>query len=96
MSKIRLIIIAAAIMAGATATSTLGGGQVSVIEWDSRSPEQIAASVPADTVVFQKQGEAKGGNIVTRAFAEWKALFDMISGLRVRIRLVNIQWGSDK
>ena len=63
-------------------------------EWDSRSPEQIVASTPGDSAVFEKA--ASSDKTESRAFTEWKALFDLISGLRVRLRLVVVESGGEK
>ena len=68
-------------------------GQFAALEWDSRSKEQIEASTPADTAVYQTGAKDAAQ---PRAFTEWKALFDLISGLRVRIRFVYVQWGAGK
>lgn len=62
-------------------------------EWDSRSPEQIVAATPGDAAVFEK---ATADKAESRAFTEWKALFDLISGLRVRLRFIVVESGGEK
>lgn len=69
-------------------------GSVTLLGWDSRSPEQLAAAVPIDTAVYARNGA--GAKQESRAFTEWKALFDMISGLRVSIFVGQIRWGETK
>lgn len=86
-------------MAAALALAVAGGcastvpGRFTGVEWDSRSPEQLAAAVQTDTAVYDTPAAEQEQ---ARAFTEWKALFDMISGLRVKIRLACVEWGSDK
>ena len=69
-------------------------GRFTTFDWDSRSPEQIAASVPADTAVYQRTSVEKPADTSPR-FAEWVALAKVISEFRVRIRLGALEWGSD-
>lgn len=63
------------------------------LEWDSRSPEQIAAAQTADTAVY--------GSVSTPAqdaaprFAEWVALAKVIGEFKTRLRLFAVEWGSD-
>ena len=85
------IIVAAALLAGGCASTS--PGRYTTLEWDSRSPEQITAAAPMDTAVYTNAG---GSAKDARGFDAWTALFDMISGLRVRIRLVTVEWGPTK
>lgn len=64
-------------------------GYFSVAEFDSRDPEQITAAVPSDIAVYSQSSsnEAK-----ERSFTAWAALFDMIAKLKVRVRVLTLQW----
>lgn len=64
-------------------------GYFSVAEFDSRDPEQIVAATPSDTAVYlgSTTNEAK-----ERSFTAWAALFDMIAKLKVRVRVLTLQW----
>ena len=85
--------MAAMLLASGCATAP---GQLSIIEWDSRSKEQIEASTKADIAVYETQSAVVKEETSSRAFTEWKAFFDLISGIRVRIRVIWIQWGCGK
>ena len=93
------LIVLAAVVTLASGCASTSPGRFTTVEWDSRSPEQISAMVPADTVVYENPGAAK---VDEKADAKamplewWSALFDMISGIRVRIRIGTCEWGATK
>lgn len=96
MKKILLIAALLALASGCRSTSP---GRITIAEWDSRSPEQITAMVPADTAVFENPGTAKEEPKDTAKGMTpswWSGLFEMISGIRVRIRLGTCEWGASK
>ena len=96
MKKILLTVAVLTLASGCASTSP---GRWTFAEWDSRSPEQITAMVPADTAVFENPGTAKEAEkdaAKAMPLEWWSALFDMISGIRVRIRLGTCEWGASK
>lgn len=89
----------AAILTLASGCASTSPGRMTIAEWDSRSPEQITAMVPADTAVFENPGAAKEETTKeakAMPLEWWSALFDMISGIRVRIRIGTLEWGASK
>ena len=93
------LIVLAAVVTLASGCASTSPGRWTFAEWDSRSPEQITAMVPADTAVFENPGEAKAeekADAKAMPLEWWSALFDMISGIRVRIRLGTCEWGASK
>ena len=91
--NVRMLVFAAAALVFCGCKSTVPG-RFTTFDWDSRSPEQIAASVPADTAVYQRTSVEKPADTSPR-FADWVALAKVISEFRVRIRLGALEWGSD-
>lgn len=67
-------------------------GRFTIGTWDSRDGEQLMAAQASDNVVWSNNGV--GDRVTPRVF-EWAALFTMISMLKVKIQIVNIEW-SDK
>lgn len=69
-------------------------GRFTTLDWDSRSPEQIAAAQIADTAVYGSVAKPEEPQSTAR-FADWVALAKVISEFRVRIRIGALEWGSD-
>ena len=69
-------------------------GRFTGVEWESRSAEQMTAAAATDTAVYNEAAAAKP--VEARPFSQWQALFDMISGLRVRIRIICVEWGAPR
>ena len=89
LCRIFCAVLLAVLLGGCASTVP---GRFTGVEWESRSPEQLTAAVPSDTAVYGNSASAKAE---ARPFTQWQALFDMISGLRVRIRICTAEWGSD-
>lgn len=66
-------------------------GRVALAEWDSRDEAQIRASA-VETEAFYGDGGC-GDAKDARAFSAWAELFDMVTKLKVRLRLVSVEWG---
>lgn len=67
-------------------------GRVALAEWDSRDEAQIRASA-AEAEAFYGDGGC-GDAKDARAFSAWAELFDMVTKLKVRLRLVSVEWGA--
>ena len=65
-----------------------------VAEWDSRSPEQLAAATTADTAVFAPAETRAVGEPQPR-FTEWVALAKVIGEFRVRLRVLVFERGRE-
>ena len=89
------LLILTAVLTLASGCASTSPGRMTIAEWDSRSPEQITAMVPADTAVFENPGAAKSEE-KAMPLEWWSALFDMVSGIRVRIRIGTLEWGATK
>lgn len=68
-------------------------GRVALAEWDSRDEAQIRACA-AETEAFYGDGGGCGDTKDARAFSAWAELFDMVTKLKVRLRLVSVEWGA--
>ena len=90
----RVFVVAVVMTAVLSGCKSTVPGRFTTLEWDSRSPEQIAAAQTADTAVYGSV--AKPATDTTPRFAEWVALAKVISEFRVRIRLGAVEWGSDQ
>lgn len=94
MKKLLLIPAFTLLLSGCASTSP---GRIALAEWDSRSPEQITAMVPSDTALFENPGAAKEVKDEKAMPLEWwSALFDMVSGIRVRLRIGVCEWGATR
>ena len=90
--NVRMLAFAAAALVFCGCKSTVPG-RFTTLEWDSRSPEQIAAAQIADTAVYGSVSQQ--AQEPTARFTEWVALAKVISEFRVRVRLGAVEWGSD-
>lgn len=70
-------------------------GRFTLGEWNSMSPEQMTAVTEADTALYESPGESvvRDDKNVDKSFSAWTELAKIISGLRVRIRVLCIEWG---
>ena len=82
----KIIVMAALALCGGCATN----GRVSVVDWDSREASQIEAAQYEAGVIFDGGKEKK--ETQRAGFAAWQELFDMITKLRVRIRVISVEW----
>jgi hypothetical protein len=64
-------------------------GRITLINWDSRDAEQLQAAQASDNIIWSERDMEE--KPTPRVF-EWAALFAMISQLKVRIQIVNIEW----
>lgn len=91
----RVFVVAVVMTAVLSGCKSTVPGRFTTLEWDSRSPEQIAAAQTADTAVYGSVAKP-ASDTQSRVFTEWVALAKVISEFRVRIRLGAVEWGSDR
>lgn len=79
-------------MVMALACGCASNGRVAVVDWDSREAAQIQAAQYEAGCIYgdeqQEQQTEKAG------FSAWAELFDMITKLRVRIRVISVEWAA--
>jgi hypothetical protein len=94
-----LVVALAAMLVAVLVTSgctTASPGRVTLGEWNSLSAEQMTAITPSDEAVY---GGVDNRGTVAEDVAKagptwWVDLAEIISGLRVRIQLVRVEWGA--
>jgi len=71
-------------------------GRVTLGEWNSLSAEQMAAIATSDAVVYETaSGKTSALEESKNVGADWWVdLAKIISGLRVRIRVICVEWGA--
>ena len=73
-----------------------GKGAVTVLHWDSRSAEQLEACDGQDNPVYNDSvGSARSSEKALPA-GWWDALMKMITGIRVRIDVIRVEWNEPK
>ncbi len=87
MKKVIACLCTAMLLSSGCATR----GQLAILEWDSRSPEQVGATIPADTAIML-ESRTDTPEPEQKSFVAWSALFTMISSLKVRLRVFHMQW----
>lgn len=68
-------------------------GNFTLVEFDSRTAEQITAMAPVDLAYASTNCNtcAEGQAREEKSFS-WVALYEMIAKLKVRIRILTVQW----
>lgn len=79
MKKLGVILFACAALCGCASNKS---GCITGLEWDSRSPEQLAAA--------QGQPEARA------PLTAWGSIMNALGLLRVRIRILTVEWETSK
>ena len=67
-------------------------GAVTVLHWDSRSAEQLNACAGSDNPVFDDGTVKDQSTAKALPVGWWDSLMNMVSGLRVRIDIIRVEW----
>jgi len=93
-------VIVAGAMAGAIILFLLlccgcaSNGRVNVVDFDSREESQIKAAQYEDGCVYGADRTDEQAEKGERAFSAWAELFDMITKLKARIRVISVEWAA--
>jgi len=88
------------IVVGCLACCVLSGcvsgskGAVTIAHWDSRSAEQLNACAGSDNPVFDDGTVKCEDTAKALPVGWWEQLMNMISGIRVRIDVVRVEWNN--
>lgn len=69
-------------------------GRVAVIDWDSRDAAQIEAAQYEDGCIYGDNCDDTQAKSSERAFSAWAELFNMIAAIKVRIRVISVEWAA--
>lgn len=69
--------------------------KVSLVDWDSRDAEQLKAAEYVDGVVYDS-ASAKNEQTERAGFSAWSEAFDMLTKLRIHLRVASVEIGSNK
>lgn len=96
MKKLIVIALMAVLLTGCKSA-----GRFSGIDWDSRSAEQLVASQPYDQAPFatgcvDNTARAEAAQAKAMPVGWWDGLMKMLTGIRVHIKVVTVEWGATK
>ena len=88
---ILLFAVTAVLVSTGCASDGSSKGAVTVLHWDSRSAEQLQACAGQDNPVFADTAVAAQTEKAVPV-GWWDALMKMITGIRVRIDIIRVEW----
>lgn len=65
-------------------------GRVALLEWDSRDADQVAAEAKETAAFYGVQADTSKAE--PRSVTAWVAFIEAISKLRVRLRVLSVEW----